>query len=216
MLIAAIAPLHRSPSGHRELWQITDAQTSLPCVTTSLRICNRDQRNQSFQTGFDNQFHFHRRAILKRLSLATAILAFGIGVACAQSAKIGDIEIGHPWAPPANKLSNSAAYMRLVETGTVPDELVSASSPVATKVQLHVFDVENGVYGMHPVHGIEVTPGAATTILRPGGAHVMLEGLKQPLKAGESFPLYLTFKNAGKVQIEVPIEGSIAAAQASH
>jgi periplasmic copper chaperone A len=155
---------------------------------------------------------------MKRLSLAIAVLAFAIGAARAQSTKIGDIEISHPWAPTANKPGNGAAYMRLVDVGTAPDELVSASSPVATKVRLHVFDVENGVYGMRAVHGIEVTPGAATTILRPGGAHVMLEGLKQPLKVGESFPLYLTFKNAGKVQIEVSVEGleGIAAAQASH
>jgi periplasmic copper chaperone A len=154
---------------------------------------------------------------MKHLVLATVVLALGIGTACAQSAKIRAIEIGHPWAPAANKLSNSAAYMRLVDTGPKPDELVSASSPVAQKVQLHVFDVENGIYGMHPVTAIAVTPGAAATILRPGGAHVMLEGLKQPLKVGESFPLSLTFKNAGKVQIEVSVQNSQRAiAQASN
>ena len=143
---------------------------------------------------------------MKPLVLATAVLALGIGAACAQNAKIGDIEISHPWAPAAQKLSNSAAYMRLVDTGTAPDESVSAASPVAHKVELHVFDVENGVFGMHPVHAIEVSPGAAATVLRPGSAHVMLEGLKQLLKAGESFPLSLTFKNAGKVQIDVSVE----------
>ena len=155
---------------------------------------------------------------MNRLFLATAVLAFSIGGVCARSAKFGDIEIGHPWAPAASKLSNSAIYMRLVDTGTASDELVSASSPVADKVELHVFDVVDGVYGMHPVHAIEVTPGAAATILRPGSAHVMLEGLKQPLKAGESFPLTLTFKNAGKTQVEVLVEGSKegAAAQASY
>lgn len=86
------------------------------------------------------------------------------------------------------------------------------------KVELHVFDVTNGVYGMHQVHAIAVSPGAAATILRPGSAHVMLEGLKQALKAGESFPLYLTFKNAGTIQVKVPVEGSQAeaAAQASY
>jgi periplasmic copper chaperone A len=155
---------------------------------------------------------------MKRLALVTAVLALGIGGACAQSAKIGDIVINRPWAPPAAKLSNSAAYMRLVDIGTAPDELVSAASPVAHKAELHVFDVDNGIYGMHPVRAIEISPGAAATILGPGGAHVMLEGLKQPLKAGESFPLSLTFKNAGKVEVEVSVEGSRegTAAQASY
>ena len=67
-------------------------------------------------------------------------------------------------------------------------------------------NVENGVYGMHSVHAIEVSPGAASTILRPGGAHVMLEGLKQPLKIGETFPLTLTFKNAGQLRVEVEVQ----------
>ena len=73
-------------------------------------------------------------------------------------------------------------------------------------MELHVFNVENGVYGMHPVHAIEVSPGAASTVLQPGGAHVMLEGLKQPLKVGETFPLSLTFKKAGQLRIEVRVE----------
>lgn len=145
---------------------------------------------------------------MKRFALATVLLAFGIGAAYAQSAKVGDIEIHHPWAPMTTKLTNSAAYMRLVNNGAKPDELVSASSPVAHKVELHVFDVENGIYRMHPVEAIEVSPGTAATVLRPGGAHVMLEGLTQPLKSGETFPLSLTFKTAGKVQVEVLIEGA--------
>ena len=155
---------------------------------------------------------------MQRLALATAsVLALGVGVACAQNATIGDIQIGHAWAPAAKGSSNSAAYMRLVDTGTAADELISAASPVANAVELHVFDVANGVYGMHPVHAIEVSPGAAATILRPGSAHVMLEGLKQPLKAGQSFPLSLTFKNAGKVQVEVSVRGSRqGTAQASY
>jgi periplasmic copper chaperone A len=101
--------------------------------------------------------------------------------------------------------------MRLIDRGTVSDQLVSATSPVAQKVELHVFDVENGVYGMHPVQGIGVSPGAASTVLEPGGAHVMLEGLKQPLNAGETFPLTLTFKNAGQLRVEVRVESPQAA-----
>ena len=145
---------------------------------------------------------------MKCLALAAAFLALGVATACAEAVKVGDIEISRPWAAPASKLSNSAAYMRLLDSGGAPDELVSASSPVASKAQLHVFDVQNGAYGMHSVDAIEVSPGAAPTILRPGGAHVMLEGLKQPLKPGETFPLSLTFKRAGTVRIEVPVKGS--------
>jgi len=137
------------------------------------------------------------------------LVVFGItSTAWAQNSKVGDIEIDHAWAPAATTASNSAAYMRLVDTGTKPDQLMSASSPVAQKVLLHVFSVENGIYGMHPVKAIEVAPGSAATVLRPGSAHVMLKGLTQPLKSGESFRLSLIFKNAGKVQIDVPVRSS--------
>jgi periplasmic copper chaperone A len=155
---------------------------------------------------------------VKRMAIATALMALGIGTAFAQTDKIGDILVAHPWAPPMSgpKLTNSAAYMRLTDQGSKPDELISASTPVAQKVELHVFNVENGVYGMHPVHAIEVSPGAASTVLRPGGAHVMLERLKEPLKVGETFPLTLTFKNAGQLRVEVEVRSpQVATANAS-
>jgi hypothetical protein len=154
---------------------------------------------------------------MKCLALATFLLAFGINTACAQSVKVGEIEIDHAWAAATGKGTNSAAYMTLVNTGTKPDELVSAASPLAHEVILHVFDVNNGIYGMRAVNAIEVMPGAAATILRPGSAHIMLEGLKQPMKTGERFPLSLTFKKAGNVKIEVTVKGSPeATAQAMH
>ena len=101
--------------------------------------------------------------------------------------------------------------MSLVDRGSKPDELIAASSAVAQKAELHVFEVENGVYGMHGVDAIAIDPGAAATILRPGGAHVMLEGLKQPLRAGETFPLTLTFRKAGALNLEVRVESPQAA-----
>ena len=102
--------------------------------------------------------------------------------------------------------------MTLIDQGAEPDELVAASSPVARKLELHVFDVANGVYGMHRVDAIAVTPGATATVLAPGGAHVMLEGLTRPLRAGETFPLTLTFKNAGALQVDVRVESPDAVA----
>jgi len=148
-------------------------------------------------------------------SLATGVAVAGTisliaASAWAQNYRAGSIEVDRPWARATTgyDLTNSAAYMLLSDHGTEPDRLVSASSPIAREVVLHVFNVENGVYGMHPVSAIQITPGTALTVLEPGGAHVMLEGLKQPLKAGESFPLTLTFKRAGTLRVEVQVEGT--------
>ena len=145
-------------------------------------------------------------------------MALGASAAWAQSDRIGSIEVSNPWAPPTGStLTNTAVYLSLTDVGTKSDELVGASSAVAQKTELHVFDVENGVYGMHKVDGIEVTPGGAGTVLRPGGAHIMLELLKRPLRAGTTFPLTLIFQRAGPLQVEVRVESpEFAVAKANY
>ena len=149
------------------------------------------------------------RSLTTGIAVAGAI-AFTAGTAWAQNYHAGQIDVDNPWALATTgfDLTNGAAYMRLSDHGAQPDQLVSASSPVARKVELHVFNVENGIYGMHPVSAIQVMPGTSPTVLEPGGAHVMLEGLNQPLKAGERFPLFLSFEKAGKLRVEVRVESS--------
>ncbi len=150
---------------------------------------------------------------MKSIAIAAALLISGAAVALAQNERAGDVQIDHPWAPATtgSKLTNSAVYMSLTDLGLKSDELIGASSPVAQKTELHVFSVENGVYGMHQVDGFEVSPGGAATVLRPGGAHIMLDSLKRPLRAGTTFPLTLTFQRAGQLQLEVPVESPQAA-----
>jgi periplasmic copper chaperone A len=149
---------------------------------------------------------------MKMVTIGTALVFAGVGVALAQNDRIGDIEVAKPWAPATRStLTNSAVYLSLTDLGAKSDELIGATSPIAQQVELHVFSIENGVYGMHKVDGIEIMPGSAATVLRPGGAHVMLESLKRPLRAGTTFPLTLIFQRAGQLQIEVPVESPQAA-----
>jgi hypothetical protein len=101
---------------------------------------------------------------------------------------------------------NSAAYMTLGTTGA-PDRLIAVSSPVAKSAGLHTQIMDrNNVMRMRPVDGIPVAPGE-TTLLKPGGLHVMLMGLTGPLKDGETIPLTLTFEKAGKVTFDIPVRG---------
>lgn len=153
---------------------------------------------------------------MKAIAIAATLAVVAVP-AFAQTDRAGNIEVAHPWATATadTKLSNGAVYMSLTDRGTKADELVAASSPVAQKVELHVFAAENGVYGMRKVDAIAITPGAVSTVLRPGGAHVMLESLKRPLRAGTTIPLTLTFQNAGTLTIEVPVENSEPVAEAS-
>jgi copper(I)-binding protein len=116
------------------------------------------------------------------------------------------IMVQNAWAraTPGN-IKTGGAYMTLVDQGSGPDRLVSVSTPVAGKAELHVMSEENGIMKMRPVDGITVEPGKPTE-LKPGGFHVMLIDLKQPLKQGDSFPMSLTFEKAGTIQVTVKIE----------
>ena len=145
-----------------------------------------------------------------------ASIALAVAAPAADTAKVGDIAIDQPWARASlGNAPNSAAYMILQNTGAVPDRLIGGSTPVATQVQLHTHVMEGGVAKMRPVDAIEVAPGQPT-VLEPGGAHVMLQGLTQKLEEGTTMPLTLVFEHAGKVMLEVPVEGIMAGRGPGH
>jgi hypothetical protein len=52
-----------------------------------------------------------------------------------------------------------------------------------------------------------------SAIFGPGGLHVMLTGLKQPLKVGDSFPLKLRFAHVGTITVTVPVQAMRPAAK---
>jgi len=119
----------------------------------------------------------------------------------------GDLTILHPWArPTAEGASMGAAYLSIKNAGAAADKLVSASSPVAEKVELHETREENGVMKMRPVEGgLEIAPSASQE-LKPGGRHIMLIGLKKRLQEGEMVPLTLTLAKAGAIDVEAKVE----------
>lgn len=119
----------------------------------------------------------------------------------------GDITVDHPWARPSLGASpNGVAYMIITNTGEVADRLVSVSTEVSKKAELHTTLMDGEVMRMRPVpDGAEILPGQTVEIV-PGGLHVMLMGLSAPLKEGDSFPLILQFERAGNVDVSVHVE----------
>ena len=59
---------------------------------------------------------------------------------------------------------------------------------------------------MRAVPELPVAPGEPVT-LAPGGYHIMLVGLKQALKEGDSFPVTLRFEHAGELSTTVAVRG---------
>jgi hypothetical protein len=142
---------------------------------------------------------------LATLAVAT-LLAVGTGVAVAADARLKDLVIDHPWAratPPGAK--SGGAFLTIENRGATPDKLVDAATPAAKFVEIHEMSMEGGMMKMRAVPGVEIKPGAKAE-LKPGGFHVMLFDLKQPLKAGDAFPLTLVFEKAGKVEVSVVVE----------
>ena len=122
-------------------------------------------------------------------------------------ANASGITLQHVWArASAGAGTTGAAYLTVTDNGQ-PDKLVGVSTPAAEMAQLHETIDDQGVMKMRSVAGIDLTPGKPVTF-QPGGYHVMLMGLHNPLKSGDTFPLTLTFEHAPPITVTVKVEPS--------
>ena len=108
------------------------------------------------------------------------------------------------WSRPAVAGGTGGGFLTLRNDGAAPERLLGASSPLAGRVELHTSSTEDGVMRMRPLDGIAVPAGGEVT-LRPGGMHLMLLELRQPLRAGDRVPLTLRFERAGEVAAELTV-----------
>ena len=135
----------------------------------------------------------------------------------AQEIKAGDLVITQPWSratPGGAKIAGG--YLTIENKGTAPDRLTAVSGDIAGKVEIHEMAMNNGVMTMRPLDkGLAIEPGK-TVKLAPGGYHLMLMDLKNPLKQGEKVPLELQFEKAGKVALSLDVQGVGAQAPAGH
>jgi copper(I)-binding protein len=97
--------------------------------------------------------------------------------------------------------------------------LVAAGTPVAARAELHSMSMDGGVMRMRALPRVEL-PAGKTVKLAPGGMHVMLVDLKQPLKAGDKVPLTLSVQSSGSapttLKLEVPVRAADSPADAHH
>ena len=150
------------------------------------------------------------------MTAATLALALTAGAAAQSTSKIGPIEVSDAWArASAGRAGAGAAYFEVRNHDAKSDSLVSAKTDVSRTASLHAHIMKDDIMRMVRVDGLEVPAGGRAT-LRPGGHHVMLMGLAQPLMRGHSFPLSLTFEKAGTVNVEVVIMGPGARGPAGH
>jgi copper(I)-binding protein len=151
----------------------------------------------------------------RNIFLAATLAACSWFAVSAASAQSGKVIVENPFArPSAGTAGAGAAYMTIRNPGPA-DRLLSAATSAAGRVELHDHIREGDVMKMRKIDSIPV-PAQGAAELKPGGLHVMLLGLSQPLKTGDAFALTLTFEKAGAMTIQVPVKETGAGAPMPH
>ncbi len=155
-----------------------------------------------------------KRILSLALFMGSTVIALGwlgfLPAASAHEFKLGELSIEHPYAnatPDGSK--NGAAYFKAINNGgKLPDRLVAIKTSVAASAELHTMRMDGNVMRMREVTSIEL-PASGKTLFGQGsehGYHIMLMGLKEPLKEGDSFKLNLKFEKAGEIEVLVSVQ----------
>ena len=137
--------------------------------------------------------------MIRALVVAVA-LAAAAGPTLAHEVKAGPLTLGDLAVRASiGKLATSAAYLTITNAGKTPDTLLSVDCSCAAMVMMHRSETKGGVSSMAMVDSVDI-PAGGKAVFSPDGLHVMLVGLKGPLKAGGLQPMTLRFRKAGAVK----------------
>ncbi|MDP1629786.1 MAG: copper chaperone PCu(A)C [Caulobacter sp.] len=138
---------------------------------------------------------------MKPFALAAALALMAVPVLAAPAA----VQVSGAWARPAAQGGNGVGYATVTSQGPA-DKLTGASSPAAQRVEIHESMVMDGKAMMHAHPDGVAVPAGGVLAFKPGGLHLMLIGLKAPLKAGDHVAVTLTFQKAGKITVDFPVQ----------
>lgn len=137
-------------------------------------------------------------------ALTALVLAGTAACASADGTPADDrprLEVSGAYVPEPPLADMAAGYLTVANTGTAPDELISATSDVSADVSLHTTTPEGA---MREVEGMAV-PAGGRLVLETGGNHLMLMGLKRKPKAGETVTFVLRFVASPPVTVRAPV-----------
>jgi hypothetical protein len=150
--------------------------------------------------------------------LIAALVVASVAAGCSSGGGTADVKVTDAWARASSAVASAgAAYMKIENTGSAADALIGASSPAATTVEVHETVAmgspapgasgDSGMMGMQPVKRLEI-PAGGTVELKPGSYHIMLIGLKQDLKVGDSIEITLEFEKVGEIKVTATVRES--------
>ena len=139
-----------------------------------------------------------------------ALLTISLMLIAHAAAAASGLRVESPWARASlGGVKNAIVYGAMVNDGPGALRVIGGSTPVAARVEFHIHAMDGSVMTMRQLDGIDLKAGETAT-LKPGGLHIMLIGLKYPLKEGDSFPLTLLLDGGGWVALEVKVLGANA------
>ncbi len=150
------------------------------------------------------------------MTLRTTVLAAAIAALPALAA--AHVEIEGAVARVASPLAQTAAiYMSIRNHSDEDDRLFRVESDAADRVEIHTnIQTDDGVMRMVELEdGIAIASGASHQ-LAPGGDHIMLLGLTEPLEPGDTFELLMFFDVWIPVTVTVTVDNEAANALAGH
>jgi copper(I)-binding protein len=128
----------------------------------------------------------------------------------------GNLVVTQAWSratPGGAKVAGG--YLTIENRGAAPDRLLSGSTELAKKLEIHEMAVNDGVMTMRQVEGGLIIAPSSNVKFAPGGYHLMLLDLNAPLRQGEQVPVTLTFERAGAIKVLFDVQGVGAQAPAA-
>ena len=139
-----------------------------------------------------------------------ALLTIG-GFSAPVMADSQEILVDEVWARASIGVNRpGAVYLTLRNTGGAAVKLVGIETQIAKSAEAHRSNTDqNGVSTMEPAGDVLLPPGRDVAF-QPGGLHIMLMGLQEPLVEGNSVRLELLFDDGGRMAVTVRVRGVAA------
>ena len=136
------------------------------------------------------------------MKIVSALLLLVAG--CGQEHTGDPIVVRDAWIREPPPRSPAAGYLVVENRGGESVELVAVATEAAEQTEIHVMEYKNDRMTMRRVEGLQV-PAGGEVALKPGGAHLMLMELRQPLRDGDEVELVLRFDDGTERRTQVPV-----------
>ena len=137
------------------------------------------------------------------MKIVSALLLFVVG--CGQEHTGDPIVVRDAWIREPPPRSPAAGYLVIENRGGEPVALIAVETEAAEQTEIHVMEYKDDRMTMRQVAELQV-PAGEEVALKPGGTHLMLMELRQPLRDGDEVELVLRFGDGTERRVQMPVQ----------